>query len=239
MKNLSCIVVDDEQDAAGNLVKILRTYCPEMHILEVLNDPHLAEERINALRPKVLFLDIEMPGKTGLEIARKFQDMNYYIVFHTGFSKHAINAIKHNAFDFLLKPTTAEDLLKTMARIKRSIRQAQDLAAETKTNAIVVKSGIHYRQVPVNEILMVEAEGSYSNLVLKSGERILVSRNLKSVMTSLEGHQFVRVHNSRIVNANEVALWKLAENACVLTNGEEFRISVRRKDEVRDFLIIP
>ena len=239
MSSIRAIIVDDEQDSRESLRNYTSKYCPGIEVVAECANIHEAKIAIAAHSPELLFLDIEMPGKTGLEIARKFQDMNYYIVFHTGFSKHAINAIKHNAFDFLLKPTTAEDLLKTMARIKRSIRQAQDLAAETKTNAIVVKSGIHYRQVPVNEILMVEAEGSYSNLVLKSGERILVSRNLKSVMTSLEGHQFVRVHNSRIVNANEVALWKLAENACVLTNGEEFRISVRRKDEVRDFLIIP
>ncbi len=234
------MIIDDEKDASNALKMMIESYCPDVQLLHVSNKPELGVKQVRKLKPLVLFLDIEMPKMSGFDVLEALDDMTFYTVFYTTFSKYAIDAIKHNAFDYILKPLVADDLLTSITRVKKAVRDAAMLDQLDPDDAAVLslKSGSNTRMINSKKIMTIDADGSYSQLNMKDGEKILVSRNLKTLSRMIDNPDFLRIHNSHLVNAREVDVWKLPECLCVLSDGSELPISTRRKEEVRNYLTV-
>lgn len=240
MEKLTAMIIDDEPDASNALKMMIESYCPDVQLLHVSNKPEEGIKQVRKLKPKVLFLDIEMPNMSGFDLLEALDNMNFYTVFYTTFSKYAIDAIKHNAFDYILKPLVADDLMTSITRVKKAVRNAAllDHLDPDDANVLSVKSGSSTRMINSKKIMVIDADGSYSQLNMKDGEKILVSRNLKTLAKLINNPDFLRIHNSHMVNAREVDLWKLPECLCVLSDGTELPISTRRKEDVRNYLTV-
>ena len=133
-KNISAILIDDEQDALGALEEQIKLYCPGVHILATCDEAKKGLEAVRSFKPDVVFLDIQMPGMTGLELARAISSEQAQVIFVTAYSQYAINAIKLSALDYLLKPVDPDELI---AAVKKAEEHHQGPEPDANTMPVL------------------------------------------------------------------------------------------------------
>lgn len=223
----SCIIIDDESRARSLLRNMLADTNPEIEILAECDDLPSGVKAIKKLKPNLVFLDIEMPGHSGLEILDYFEDeeIDFNIIFCTGYSEYAIQAFKLSATDYLLKPLNPDQLKESVDRFLKSTekkvveyRSLQENLSSTSTDkCIVVNLSNSTRFLKVKDIIMLKAEGSYCELYLAGGEKLLTSKNLKYFEERLlEIPYFFRSHKSYIINLKTVQEYNKGENLVIL-----------------------
>src|ERR1041385_549075 len=116
---LSSVIIDDEEISCDALEWQLKTYCPDVEIIQKCSDPLNAEATITQTNPNIVFLDIEMPGMSGLELLSKFSNPNFHVIFVTAHDKFALKAFKYSAVDYLLKPVESQDLIEAISKVKK------------------------------------------------------------------------------------------------------------------------
>ncbi len=214
--SIRALIADDEPKLAEYLAGRLSELWPELKLCGIAVNGDDALAKINDEKPDIAFLDIKMPGLSGLEVARKMTHPSL-IVFVTAYHKYAVNAFEEEAVDYLLKPVCDERLLRTIARIKgrTHIGKAQDLEsllsklarAMEKKDAYVrylrASSGKVIRLISVNDVLFLNARSKYTFAVTKDGE-FLMRTSLSELIKQLDPERFWQIHRSTIVNASKV-----------------------------------
>lgn len=234
---ITAVIVDDEQDAIDVLSQMLEEETPFVKLLRSTTDSSRAIGMIGDAKPDVVFLDIEMPNYTGFDLLDQFDDRDFYVVFYTTHEEYAIDALRKNAFDFLLKPVDPDDLIGAMKRVSVAIQDAGRLSKQQKERRkLEVKMHDRTRYIDHDDIIYIHASGSYSEIVVRGGENVLVSKNLKMVHTMLDSEIFCRVHNSYLVNVKKIASFHHGDLVCTLEDGREIKVSKGRKDELRDMM---
>jgi two-component system, LytTR family, response regulator len=223
--NLSCIIVDDEPNAV-NLLEILIHQNTKWQLLGKCYDALEAIIFLKGNKPDFIFLDINMPQLTGMELAGLLsKDMK--IVFTTAYSEYAAESYTFQTIDYLLKPITLKRFLSAMQKIE-SYFDDHDINEKAITSAdnayFFVKSGKTIRKILLGDIQYFEGEKEYVRLVTTS-EQILIYRRLKDIEEQLSA-PFVRVHNSYIVNTKQ--LNKIQDNHIFIADkqipiSEKFR----------------
>lgn len=227
---MKAIIVDDEFRGREVLNYLLKTHCPQIEVIGQAEDVTEAYDLIMKSNPDIVFLDIEMPGGSGFDLLQKFSKPSFTTIFVTSYDQYAIQAIKHHAFDYLLKPVIVEDLKKTISNLIQSIHDER----HTKTIEIVHKNKIDY--IETDSILYLAGDGNYSYIYLKDGSSIHTSKTLKEFedLLCIEDNFFIRIHKGYIVNAIEIKNFIKGDEAAVeLHNGIKLEVSRRRKDEVK------
>ncbi|HEY9182879.1 MAG TPA: LytTR family DNA-binding domain-containing protein [Gammaproteobacteria bacterium] len=224
-KTHRALVAEDEPMLARALVGILGDVWPEA-VVEVVHDGIAAAERALEVEPDVLFLDIQMPGRTGLEVAEMVTDewppdrALPLLVFVTAYDEFAIKAFERAAVDYVLKPATRERLADTAARLRDRLAkraavpapgeaatlcgQVQSILAPTveseRIRIIRASTGNTVRMIPAAEVICLEAADKYVTVVTANGEA-LVRMSLRELATRLEGVDLVQIHRGVMVNA--------------------------------------
>lgn len=224
--NPRALIAEDEPLLAQSLVAALRTAWPELGIAAVASNGIEALDRIVALSPEVAFLDIRMPGLTGLEVASELADRAAdgahvpRIVFVTAFDEFALQAFDLAAVDYLLKPLDPQRLARTVERLKAQLtapaedvahlaaRLAQVLAvpmagAAPPLTMIRAGSGHTVRMIPVDDVVYFQATDKYVSVVTADTE-LLIRLSLKELLAQLPPTRFRQVHRGTIVNLAEV-----------------------------------
>ena len=206
------IIVDDEEMARTLLEGMLQLYCPEVEVVALCKDLPSGVKAIHKQKPDLVFLDIEMPGHSGLELLDFFDEneIDFSVIFVTAYNRYAIQAFKLSAIDYLLKPIETEDLknavdlfIKQKERVNYAILKNNLQAHVSKKIGINGVSSIVF--VDVDDILFFQADGSYSMVFLKDGKTIIASKSLKHFENILvENLHFFRCHKSYIVNLNYI-----------------------------------
>ena len=218
----TAILADDEPHLARALRSALATQWPELDVLHVARNGIEAAERIEALRPDLAFLDIQMPGLTGLEVAQGIEGPTR-VVFVTAYDQYAVQAFEQEALDYVLKPLQAERLQRTIERVQRALAQpatdegARLLAALHKLVPAVAGAATPQRlrwvrastgelthQVAVEEVLFFRADDKYTCVQTASAEH-LIRTPIAELAAQLDATQFVQVHRSTIVNLAQLA----------------------------------
>jgi len=243
MKNaedcLRVIVVDDELPARMAIQYQIERHCPGMKVVYAAKNAAEAFREIKQLAPDVVFLDIRMPEETGLQLLDRFPDRHFYVVFCTTYHEYAVEAIRKQAFDYLLKPVDASELKACARRISNHFHIRSVVFDERHPDPhrkIELQTSGHRHFVKVSEILNVEASGSYSTFYLESGRKITISKNLKRVEELLNDPDFFRVHNSQLVRLRSVLSCNYRSNSLTLKDGSRVPMAVRKRDEVRSRL---
>lgn len=240
---IRCVLVDDESNSLEMMEWLLKTYCPQVTIEAMCNSAAKGLEAINKHKPDVVFLDIEMPHMNGFDMLEQFDKIFFDVVFCTAYDQFAIKAFKYSALNYLLKPVDPEDLQETLRRIdeKRStptreqidmlmqgIQQAQKPTASRI--ALTTNDGMIF--VSTNDIMFCEAESNYTSVVLAGGKKIVVSKVLKEIDEALSGPDFFRVHNSFLININQIKKFVRGDGGYVVMNdGTSIGISRSRRQE--------
>ncbi|MBL0047229.1 MAG: response regulator transcription factor [Bacteroidetes bacterium] len=249
MKDIKALIIDDEASSRNVLKQLLMRFCPEITVCGEASNSDIAYELILSTQPQLVFLDIQMPSGNGFSLLRKFEKIDFEIVFVTSFDQFAIEAIKFNALDYLLKPVEVADLKaavkKTVNRINEKhfssplvVNLLANLRQETQEKKIPLHSSNNVRFVSIGDIIFFEADGNYTNIETGMGEKFISSKNLKEFEEMLEGiTQFIRVNKSVIVNINKIASYSKAEPyILVVGKNKEFEISRRKRNEVLERL---
>lgn len=239
MRAYNAVIIDDEKRSREVLRSLLETFCQQVRIVAEADSVASGISVINAQNPDIVFLDIEMRSGTGFDLLRQLDDIDFEVIFTTAFSEYAIKAIRHGAVDYLLKPIDIEDL-KTAVKntiVKRekdrnnsSINELlRSLKNERKRRiSLSTAEGVLY--VNVEEIIRCEASGAYTTFFLKTGNKIITSKNLKEYEIQLSDYNFFRVHHSHIVNMAEIRMYIKSDSMIELTDGSRVSVSNQKKD---------
>jgi DNA-binding LytR/AlgR family response regulator len=213
--NATAIVAEDEPTLRQQLVEQLGQLWPELTIVAEAADGISALRLMAEHRPDILFLDIQMPGATGLEVARQVNGHSR-VVFVTAYDEHAVAAFEQGAVDYVLKPISAARLFTTVTRLKERLGTPPP-RLEAVLNAASPKApqknwlrwinasvGQNVRLITVDEIAYFQADNKYTRVVTAEGEA-LIRKPLKELADELDPNQFWQIHRSTMVNVGAVA----------------------------------
>lgn len=216
--NPTAIIADDEQHLANYLNDRLTALWPELSIVGIAKNGLEAMRLVDDESPAIAFLDIRMPGLTGLEVASRL-DAKTHVVFVTAYDQYAVEAFDRQAADYLLKPVTDDRLTRTIARLKEKIAKAEspgDVAGILKQLAQVLPTaknsylrwirasvGETVRQIPIDDVLYLQAQDKYVSVYTKDGES-LIRTPLSELSAQLDPNEFWQIHRSTIINVSRV-----------------------------------
>jgi len=219
MKQITAIIADDEENLRMGLILLLERLWPELKILGQAQNGMEALSLIELEKPDIAFLDIQMPGMTGIAVAKKVPNA-CKIVFITAYDQFAVQAFESEAVDYILKPLTRKRLETTLERLKKQLgEKAQPLEFDLKIKKIIqvlenkdvpeylrlikVKTGSDIRFVPVSQVLYFKAEDKYT-IVQTASNEFLIKTPIKELENNLDPKHFWRVHRSAIVNIERI-----------------------------------
>ncbi len=211
MRQIKAIVVDDEPDARRSLKKDIQQNFPEINVVSLAENSEKALEAIEKHQPDVVFLDVEMPGKNGLEVARslKTQNIKTTIIFTTAFDHYAIEAIRYAAFDYLLKPVDMEELGAVLERYKTERNghslehKLERLATWLSPDRIHFDTPNGFIYIRPTDIIYCESnKKKETTIALANGRTERVNMKLKQIEALLPPRLFARVSSSVIIGLN-------------------------------------
>ncbi|MEJ1237180.1 LytTR family DNA-binding domain-containing protein [Chryseolinea sp. T2] len=241
---IKTIIVDDEIHCLDTLNILLKEHCPTMNVVQQCKSGEEGYQAINFHKPDVVFLDIEMPGMNGFDMLKKLSDVNFSVIFTTGYDQYAITAIHLSALDYLLKPIAPSDLIgavrKLDSRKQFPSKEQFGILLDKLSNprgsiarfAIPTFDG--FELVSAEAIICCTADDNYTRFQLKNDREIIACRTLKQIEESLESFPFfLRVHHSYLVNMNEVVRYVRGEGGyLVMSDGRSVNVSRSRKESL-------
>ncbi len=245
--NFEAIIVDDEPKLRELLHIKLSQHCPEIQVLGMCENVDDAYEKITLLKPKLVFLDIAMPGSSGFDLLDKFESINFEVIFVTGFNEYALDALKVSAVDYVLKPISTESLKEAVAKAKSRIidKYKADRYDALKHNInnigdqktkIAIPGNNVYEFVIVKNIIRCEGWQKYTKIYLADQRCIVSSYNIGVFKEMLESYGFYSTHKSHLINKQAIEKY-LKEGTVILTDGSHVPVARRRKEDFMENVI--
>jgi len=240
---MKAIIVDDEQDGIRTLQKMLERYCPHVKVVASCSSATIAKGQISAMDPEVVFLDIQMPGKSGLELLEELPSKNFEVVFVTAHNEYMLQALQFSAVDYLLKPVEEERLVEAVERVSNRLGngKSHELTSALLHNLTSAGTPAEMRLclptfkgfmiLKLEEIIYCEAERSYTVFHIANGKTLTVSKPLLDYDYLLKDTPFYRVHKSFLVNLFHVREYQRGEGGVIImSDGTEIEVSRRKKE---------
>lgn len=208
---IRALVVDDEELSRDRIISFLKDD-KDFAVIGECSSGIEALDKINSIKPDMVFLDIQMPGMNGIDVLQGIETPLPQIIFVTAYDEYAIKAFELNAVDYLLKPYSRERFKKTIEKVKQNISSAgfgdkvlkliSDMQKKEKyLTRFVIKSSGTFSFIPVEEVNYIEAEGNYIKIRTGQGSH-MVRETITRTNEKLNPDIFVRIHRSIIVNMN-------------------------------------
>ena len=243
---LEAVLVDDEIKALQSLSWELTNFSKEIKVVASFTDPFEALAYLEQNTPDCLFLDIEMPTMDGFQFIQKLQNKEFPVVITTAYNQYAIKALKNEAIDYLLKPIDTDDLLTTIAKIKKfnsrnyTVEKLEKILLKFNSNALQKKITINTDGkllfLQSDEILFAESDGNYTTLFLSDGQKILLTKKLKEVNEILPSDTFFRIHNSYIINMTKIKEFLKTDGYVILVSNHKIPVSRQKKSDFLDLI---
>lgn len=254
--SLRAVIIDDETNAREALTNLIRIVSPEVNICGEARNADSGIELIRRERPNLIFLDIQMPGKSGFDLLSSFEKVDFGVIFTTAYQEYAIRAFRFSAIDYLLKPIDPDELQTAVGKFRdrtgsvnpeqlqilqeqldpvRAPRLITRKRNDNQRIALPTAEGIHF--VQMTDIIQCESLGSYTKFHLVKGPTIVVSRLLKEYEEILDNYYFFRVHQSNIINLEHIKRYVKGDGGQVwMSDNTEIEVSRRRKEEFLSLL---
>lgn len=241
-------LVDDEQSSIKVLQNLLLDY-PEIKVVGCANGGEKALEDINRLQPDLLFLDIELGSMLSFQLLENLNYTNFQIIFISAFEHYALQAVKFCAIDYLLKPIDMDELAHAL---KNAVEKWKGQMVFDNTNSLLdhIKSqekNLHKLALPfqggyniceLNDIEYCCADGNYTEFYECNGQKTVVSRKIKHYENLLREKEFIRIHNSYLINLNHLKTFNKSDGGHVtMASGKQLSVSQSRKQQLLDMLI--
>lgn len=242
-EKISAIIVDDEMRGLSAMERLLQLNCPEVQVMAFCKNATECEQAIEQFHPQLVFLDIAMPGKSGIEMLEDFKDPDFEVIFITAHNHYMMQALHFSAIDYLLKPIDDDLLTDAVARAAKRIKdKMSNVHLETLLFNIhhsgspfkmklCIPSQQGIRIVNIKEIIFCEAKSNYTNIYFESGPLICSSKSIHEYEELLQESGFLRIHKSYLVNLLHIKEYKRGSGgSVVLSNNFEAEVSRRKKD---------
>jgi two-component system LytT family response regulator len=244
---IKAVIIDDEINNQELISNLLKSYTENVQVVGLANSVESAYQAINEHHPDLIFLDIQMPDGTGFDLLKKFDKINFKIIFVTAHQEFAIEAFKYSALDYLLKPLSPANLLAAVKKVEETMGSDElnmklkillnNIAEPIKNKKkIVLKTMERIYSVDLDDIIRFESDGGYTKVYLTDGKRIMVSKTMKEYDDLLLDAGFLRVHHSHLINMNHLFCFEKAEGHVVMKDDSIVPVSNRKKDQLLELL---
>ncbi len=242
------IIIDDEAHARQTIRTILDAQFKEIEIIAEAGSVAESIRLINEKEPDLLFLDIDLPDGNAFNILKQIDYKKYRIIFITAYQEYAIRAIKFSAFDYILKPVNPAELVNT---VKNAITEDLIEGYENKFQAffsnisnttpeqkkIVLRTSDKIHVVDIKNIIRCEADNAYTTIFTNDGKNIVVSKGIKSFDELLSTYNFMRIHQSHLVNPNYISYFKKHDGGfLVMSDNSNVPVSSQKKHILLEYL---
>ncbi len=241
---LKVVIVEDEKRSRETLRTLLEEFCKDVQVIATASSVNEAVKVLSVFSPDVVFLDIELQTGVGFDVLEQIKEPDFEIIFTTAFEKYAIQAIKFSSLDYLLKPIDLDELKQAVEKARERMdtniyRQQietlmQSIGKESHKQekiCLATTSGMEF--IAIEDIVLCKADGSYTSFILRDTSTLLVSKHLKEYENLLAEQQFMRVHNSYLINLKEVKKYIKSDGGyIIMSNDMHVSISPRKKDEL-------
>ena len=239
---LTAVLIDDEQHNLDNLSRMLEAYCPQITVLATARSASEGRIVLEQYRPDLLFLDIQMPGASGLDLLQSLDRYAFDVIFVTAHDQYGIQAVKLSALDYLLKPIHIDEL---RAAVEKAVERRGGNRAQLDNlmqllrhhhrddHRIALATLRETRFVPVAQVIRLESSNNYSHFYLEGGERLTTSKAIHEYEEVLTGYGFFRCHQSHLVNRRFVRSWVKEDGGyLLLEDGTQVPVSRHKKSVV-------
>jgi len=244
---ITAVIIDDEQNNIDNLKSLLTKHCNEVEVSGTAMNAKEGREIISLNNPDIVFLDIQMPGETGFELLQSISKYSFEVIFVTAFDQYGIRAVKFAAIDYLLKPINIEELKIAVKKVidkkekSKQNNQLQNLMELLQENhnehRIALPSAHEIRYVKPSDIVRCESSNNYTTFYFASGEKLLMSKPIYFYEELLNEYNFIRCHQSHLVNKKFVTRFVKEDSGHLLLNDQmRVPISKSRKEKIKDWL---
>lgn len=237
----TAIIVDDEPKLREVMDIKLKQHCPEITLVGKASNAQEAFDLITEKSPDIVFLDIAMPGESGFDLIEKFEQIDFQLIFATGFNEYALDALKLSAVDYILKPINTEDLINAVQKAienlstKEKVEHYEVLKHNVKNlgkqnTKIALASTDAYDFIKVSQIIRCEGWQKYTKIHIADSKTIISSYNIGVYKDMLSNYGFYSCHKSHLINENLIQRY-LKEGLIVMSDGSEVPVSRRKKEE--------
>ncbi len=246
---ISAVIIDDELIATALTKLMLEKHCSkDVEIVGTANDVDAGYELICKLKPQIVFLDVELLHSTGFDLLLKFKEYFFQVVFITAYADYALQALKHSAIDYLLKPIVPTDLVSAVQKAKKAINAIEKNSEvhnllnlitkpTSKSNKISITHEKGFTMLAVENIIYLEANNNYTIVHCLNNQTLTASTNLSEYEEFLSNYNFYRIHHSYIVNKDCIVNYFKGEGGEVeLTNQQRLPVSRRKKADFLNWL---
>lgn len=243
---MKIIIVDDEPDAVEALKNIINRLDENYTVSASSNNPHEAVGLILQHKPDVVFLDIEMPEMTGFELVETLPEINFEIIFATAFEHYALQAIKNNAVDYIVKPISVSDISNALNKAEIKIKKApsgsknyaqllQDLE-KNKQDRIKINTTNGWEFLVLDELIRIEADGVYTKAMMQNSDPLIITKPIKKLEEELSRKYFFRTHRSHLINVKQVIRFDSSQNSIIMSDNSKVPLARRRNKAFNDLL---
>ncbi len=203
---IKVVLIDDEENCLSSLAILLTEYCPEVQIMEQCQSVQAGLAAINAHKPDLIFLDIEMPVLNGFDLLEMIKNYPIAVIFTTAYQHYAVKAIRFSALDYLLKPIDVKEFKIALDQLEFDNLEPASVVTQKKMQLKIDKN----QTVILNydDIIYLLNSGNYTTFFLNNNIKYVISKNLGYFIDKLPEFQFFRCHQSYCINVNQVYSYK-------------------------------
>ncbi|MBW8242915.1 LytTR family DNA-binding domain-containing protein [Muricauda oceani] len=241
---LKAVIIEDEKHSRETLKSMLEEFCKEVQVIAMAGSVDEAVKVLSIYSPDIVFLDIELQSGVGFDVLNQIKDPNFEVVFTTAFEKYAIKAIKFSSLDYLLKPIDLDELQQAVEKARNRMdtnvyREQLDTLMQSISRGkvrpekicLATTAGMEF--IAIDDIVACKADGSYTCFMLEDESIFLVSKHLKEYEMLLSEHNFMRVHNSFLINLKKVKKYVKSDGGhLIMSNEMQVNISPRKRDDL-------
>ena len=247
---INAVHIEDEPNNIALLKQLVSEHCPGIKLIGHAKDVASGLQLIKETQPQLLYLDVELNQNSSFELMEQLQkeDMRFHVIFITAHADYAARAFRYNAVDYLLKPISIAELKEATAKavdkinkavsnssIFEMIKELKNQAAAPQKIGLPVADGVVF--VNADEIIKCEARGSYTLVYMANKKNITAARSLKEMESHFTTPNFVRVHNSWIINTQYLKKYYRGKNSYMeMEDGSTVSISLRKIRDRLSFL---
>jgi len=241
---MRAILVDDEPDGIRTLKKLLELNCPEVEVVATCSSAADAISKLEEVKPELVFLDVRMPGGSGIDMLAELSEIDFEVIFVTAHDEYMLQALQFSAVDYLMKPVDEDRLKEAVQRVeerlkgKRNSRQGETLLHNINKVGYPLEMRLclptqkGFTIVKLEEIIYCEAQRSYTIFRLVNNKSIIISKPLFDYDKLLADTIFLRVHKSFLINLMHIKEYMRGEGGTVvMSDGMEVEISRRKKEQ--------
>lgn len=246
MNKIKTILIDDEPKALAILKNKIERLCPNLDIIAQTQEPKQGIQLIKTLEPQLIFLDIAMPELNGFDVLKQFKEPSFEIIFATAFDDYAIEAIKHCAIGYLVKPIDNDDLVTAVENAQKNINEKtaleknklliENLGVQSfQQKKLVIPSTEGLEFVKIDTIVHCEGIDGYTKIYFDNNKPILSSQSIGHFKKLLNQKGFYLVHKSHLINMDYIEKY-LNEGYILLSGNHKIPVSRNRRQEFLEHL---